>query len=151
MYQAAGKLNIPKDNIAVYSYPVRRFPEHRQDILEDLVKLNRKLKPDLVLTSSSFDRHQDHQVMCQESIRAFRDQTILAYELPWNSPEFHAQALISLKRKNLDAKLDAIKCYQSQEFRHFSEPDFFLNLATLRGLLNRSELAEAFEVIRLSL
>ncbi|NIU02015.1 MAG: PIG-L family deacetylase [Nitrosopumilaceae archaeon] len=151
MHEAGTKLNIYKDHITVFQYPVRRFTENRQEILENLVELNRKLEPDLVLTPCRTDIHQDHQVICQESVRAFRSQSILGYELPWNNFEFSARAFIQLSSQNLEAKLSAVNCYESQRFRQYSNTDLFQFQAQLRGLLNKTTFSEAFEVIRLTL
>lgn len=151
MQAAAKKLNIPQKNLHVYRFPVRKFPGHRQEILEDLVKLNRLLAPDLVLTPASTDVHQDHQVIHAESKRAFREQTILGFELPWNNTAFPAQALIRVSPENLAAKAAAIACYESQKFRQYSRSEWWEGMAKIRGFLNKSDLAEAFEVIRLSL
>ena len=70
------------ENVIVGNIPVRHFPEHRQDILEELVRINREFNPDLILTMNSSDTHQDHEVIHKESVRAFRGKSILGYEIP---------------------------------------------------------------------
>jgi LmbE family N-acetylglucosaminyl deacetylase len=151
MYQSAEALGIQRENIRVYRYPVRRFPQYRQEILEDLVGLQRELRPDLVFVPSRSDIHQDHHVICQEAIRAFRCQTLLGYQLPWNTITFTASALLEVQPEDVEAKAHAIACYRSQEFRHHSQQEYSVAHAHLRGVQNRTELAEAFEVMRLSL
>ena len=151
MYQAAKELGLAKENINVFRYPVRKLPQYRQEILEELVKLAKISQPDLVLTPSSQDIHQDHQVIYQESIRAFRYITLLGYELPWNTIAFTASGIIEVTRPDLQAKARAISCYKSQQFRHYSKFEFFESMARLRGTQQKKEFAEAFEVIRLSL
>jgi len=47
--QAAKILGIAQENIITYDFPVRDFPENRQAILEELIKLKKKVMPDLVL------------------------------------------------------------------------------------------------------
>ena len=39
--QATSTLGIPPKNLIIRSYPVRRFPDHRQEVLEDLVRIIR--------------------------------------------------------------------------------------------------------------
>src|SRR5690349_4314138 len=63
---ATAALGIPASNVNVLRYPVRYFPAKRQEILEDLVRLNRDYRPDLVFVPSSFDTHQDHATVYQE-------------------------------------------------------------------------------------
>ena len=64
-------------HLIIKNYPVRNFPENRQAILEDLIKIREKIKPDLIFLPSLNDIHQDHQVVAQEGLRAFKKQTIL--------------------------------------------------------------------------
>lgn len=151
MHRAAEVVGIRRENIFVFHYPVRKFPERRQDILEDLIKLKLKIEPDLLLTPARNDIHQDHAVITAECVRAFRYHSIFAYELPWNNINFVADALIELSAENIAVKSQAIACYKSQEFRHYSRAELFRSYASLRGVQNKTELAEAFEVIRLSL
>ena len=151
MNNAMQTLGVSKENIHVFRYPVRRFDEHRQDILEDLVKLRNDIQPDIVFTPSCNDIHQDHELIAREALRAFRYQSIFAYELPWNNISFAAESLIELSPQNIQAKINAIACYQSQAFRHYSAAELFEYYARLRGIQNKTDLSEAFEVVRLSL
>ena len=151
MYESAAQLGIVAENISLFPFPVRRFPHYRQEILEDLVRLQRKLQPDMILVPCSQDVHQDHQVIHNEAVRAFRYQSIFGYELPWNNISFSTDALIELSEENIDAKAAAIARYKSQGFRHYAQRDFFYGHARLRGVQKKAPLAEAFEVIRLSL
>ena len=47
--KATHVLGIKQENLIVYKFKVRRFPEFRQEILEELVKLKKQINPDLVL------------------------------------------------------------------------------------------------------
>ncbi len=149
MHESADVFGIPKAQRHVFDYPVRRFTEYRQAILEDMVQLKRDLDPDLVLTPSTFDVHQDHEVISKESIRAFRYRSMFGYELPWNNLSFTSQALISLKEDYIQKKSESLACYKSQGFRHYSQPEYFRCEATFRGMQKKQQLAEAFEVIRI--
>ncbi|NQU84418.1 MAG: PIG-L family deacetylase [Mariniphaga sp.] len=144
-------LGIKRKNIYEFSFQVRHFPQYRQDILEDLVKLGKLIKPDLILTPSSTDIHQDHHTIYIESLRSFRYNTIFGYELPWNNISFNASGLFEISEDNLNSKIAAIDCYKSQQFRHYASGENMRNLALLRGGQNKSKYAEAFEVIRVSL
>ncbi|HKJ66809.1 MAG TPA: PIG-L family deacetylase, partial [bacterium] len=55
MLAAAEVLGLPDGNRTVFRFPVRRFPEHRQEILEELVALKENLDPDLVFTPATTD------------------------------------------------------------------------------------------------
>ena len=69
-------LGLSERNLILFNYEVRNFPKYRQEILEDMIKLNEKIKPDLVLLPSTHDIHQDHQVVSQEGFRAFKSMKI---------------------------------------------------------------------------
>jgi len=57
-------LGIPSNDLLIKAYKVRHFLEHRQQLLEDLVALNRTYSPDLVICPATTDIHQDHQAIC---------------------------------------------------------------------------------------
>lgn len=150
MFNALGSLGLTQDAIHMHRYPVRRFSEHRQDILESLVALRRKLSPRLVMTPATSDVHQDHAVISQESIRAFREGSILGYELPWNHIQSTLTGFVVLEQRHVEAKLAAMAHYQSQVElnRPYFDPELLRGLSRMRGLQAKAEYAEGFEVIR---
>ncbi|RLF92368.1 PIG-L family deacetylase, partial [Thermococci archaeon] len=84
--KATSILGINPENVILLEYEVRTFPLHRQEILDDMIALNRQIKPELVLVPSSNDIHQDHQVIYAEALRAFKkNASIWGYEHPWNN------------------------------------------------------------------
>ena len=70
--KATKVLDIAPDNLYVYKFEVRTFPQFRQEILDVLIDLRQKLSPDLVLLPSLKDLHQDHHTIAEEGIRAFK-------------------------------------------------------------------------------
>ena len=70
--EATAELGIPEDQLTVHDFEVRTFPERRQEILELLIALWEDWRPDAVLQPSHHDIHQDHQVVAQEGLRAFK-------------------------------------------------------------------------------
>lgn len=145
------ELGVPKQNIQVWDFEVRHFPEHRQQILEKFVALNRAIKPQLLLLPSSFDTHQDHATVYQEGFRAFKNCSILGYELPQNTISFENSAFIRLSEENIKKKISCLSLYQSQSLRPYATPEFIRSLATVRGVQSGGQLAEAFEVVRMVL
>jgi LmbE family N-acetylglucosaminyl deacetylase len=148
MEKAASQIGIDEQNIIKYKFPVRDFPEYRQDILEELIKLKKSISPDLVFIPNSNDVHQDHNVMYKEGLRAFKTTRVLGYELPWNNLVSVNNYFISLQKENLDAKISAIEEYKSQNFRGYKDTDYFYCLAKTRGIQANTEFAEAFELIK---
>ena len=145
---AVGKLGIPKDNLFLHRFPVRRFPEFRQDILEVMVELNQRFSPTLVLLPSTHDTHQDHNVISTEGFRAFKKTSILGYELPWNNLTFSTQGFVVLEETHLRKKIEALKCYESQAGRGYANESLIRSLAMTRGTQIGCQYAEVFEIVR---
>jgi len=146
--EAAANMGIDPSHVLKYKYPVREFPKYRQEILEDLVKLNRELEPELVLMPSRYDTHQDHLTIHEEGLRAFKKTNLLGYEMPWNNFTFTSSVYFVIDRPHLDKKLEVLECYKTQQSRNYSGNKFIEALATVRGVQINEELAEAFEIIR---
>jgi len=147
--KAGGKLGIPSSNIKIFNYPVRFFPKNRQQILEDIIQLKTQINPDLVLIPCSSDIHQDHKVIYEEGVRAFKNTTILGYEMPWNNLEINNRCFIKVTAEDLNKKVNAIMEYKSQHFRGYINEEYIKSLSIVRGTQVSSNLAETFEVIRL--
>ena len=142
-------LGIPDDRLYLHDIPVRYFPDHRQQILEELVALRGRLQPDVVFLPALSDVHQDHGVVAAEGVRAFKHATVLGYELPMNTISFQHACFVNLEERHMQVKIDHASVYRSQQFRPYLQPDFIRALARVRGLQMNHEFAEAFEVIRL--
>ncbi len=146
--EATRRLGIPQDNLIIYNFKVRELSYHRQEILENLVKLKTEICPDLVFLPSSNDLHQDHSTVSLEGIRAFKNTTILGYEVPWNNIQFKTESFIILSEENIVSKLSALDAYKSQKGKDYANEEFIRSLARTRGVQIGSRYAEAFEVIR---
>ena len=146
--EATKVLGINHNNLLLYKYQVRHFAYHRQEILEDLVQLNKQINPDLVLMPCLHDLHQDHSTIAIEGLRAFKRTSILGYEIPWNNINFKTQCFITFQEKHLNSKLNALGCYNSQNNKNYASKEFIKSLAVTRGTQIGTKYAEAFEVIR---
>lgn len=144
--KAIGHLGV--SDITILDYPVRNFYEHRQSILDDLIKIRKKGTFDLVLLPANSDIHQDHQVINHEGIRAFKNITLLGYELIWNSFNFSNHLYVKLDEKDISMKVKALSEYKSQSHRDYMSEDFVRSLGYTRGLQVNHKYAECFEVIR---
>ena len=146
--EATKILGIPSGNLFLFDFDVRRFKEFRQDILEELVKIKSKINPDLVFVPTLNDIHQDHQVIAEEGVRAFKHTSILGYELPWNNLSINTQCFIKLNEANVERKIQALNAYDSQKHRSYLNANFIKSLATVRGVQINATYAEVFEAIR---
>jgi LmbE family N-acetylglucosaminyl deacetylase len=141
-------LGIPAANLLVYKYRVRHLPHMRQEILEELVRMKREIDPATVFLPSAQDLHQDHQTIHLEGLRAFKTVTVLGYELPWNNLSFDYRHFCILTRAHVQTKIAALRCYQSQQHRSYTQEDFIWSWARTRGGQIMVEYAEAFDVLR---
>jgi len=146
LHNATSILGI-KD-VTVLDFPIRRFNGVRQDILELLYGLWNDYDPTIVFLPSKNDVHQDHHVIYQEGLRAFKKTKMLSYELPWNNIEFMGQYFVPIAGKHLEKKLLALKEYKTQKDRDYFQVDFIKSLAKVRGVQMGKEYAECFEVVR---
>lgn len=141
-------LGILPENLYLYDYQVRIFNERRQDILQTLIELREKIKPDLVFMPCLDDIHQDHYTIAQEGLRAFKFTSILCYEMPWNNITFNTRSFVHLEEKHINKKVNALKEYKSQEHRPYANEEFVRSLARTRGVQINTHYAETFDVIR---
>ncbi|MBB72250.1 MAG: LmbE family protein [Legionellales bacterium] len=141
-------LGILQENLILFDYPTRRMAEFRQDILDDMITIREQIKPDLILTPSLHDIHQDHQTIANETLRCFKRQSILCYEEPWNNISFATQCFVKLDKHHIDKKVQALLCYESQMRRTYLNEESIRALALTRGTQLEGGYAEAFEVVR---
>jgi N-acetylglucosamine malate deacetylase 1 len=149
--QVIKSLDLKKENYLMLNFQVRTLPEHRQEVLDNLIKIRRNFNPDLVIMPSLNDVHQDHQVVANEAVRAFKTtSSIICYELPWNHTTFNTQFFSKLTLEEMNKKNVVLSNYQSQVnlLRPYFSEKFILGLGKVRGVQCNSEFAEAFEVIR---
>ena len=141
-------LGIKDQNLILFSYKVRHLSYHRQEILDDLVRLNNDISPYLIFMPSLNDLHQDHITVANEGLRAFKRSSILCYEIPWNNLDFQTQSFIKLSDENINIKIKALNCYVSQKNRSYLTGKFIRSLALTRGIQIGAKYAEVFEVVR---
>ncbi len=144
-------MGVPEDHTYVFDFQVRRLSYSRQEVLDEIIRLRKKIQPNLIFLPSPNDLHQDHQVVSSEGLRAFKEYSVLAYELPWNHIHFSAQAFVTLQEKHVQKKLECLQQYKSQIFleRSYFKPEFVQSQCRMRGAQIKADFAEAFEVLRI--
>jgi LmbE family N-acetylglucosaminyl deacetylase len=138
-------LNFDHNNLQDFKH--REF--NRQNLLDSLIELREKYKPEIVFTHSSFDTHQDHKIVHEETVRAFKKTTILGYQLPWN--DLNGSKYTYYKKIGpaaFNCKLEALKCYESQKERTYFTDEYQEAILMVNGIECGEKMAEKFEVIR---
>ena len=123
-------------------------PERRQEILETLLRINKDFKPDIVFVPSTHDIHQDHQVITNEAIRAFRTSTILGYNEPWNMTHIVSNYFVVLEVTDTEAKLNALDEFKSRSHIPYFNREYQKSILRYNGIKIKEFEAEALEVIR---
>lgn len=146
---ATSCLGIRADHVQVYDFLVRNFAENRQKILDCMIQISRDIKPELVMMTSEHDVHQDHYTIAKEGLRAFKKNSILAYEVPWNNYSFNNQVFISVEEQDVRKKIEAINCYVSQGQRPYTSEEFLRGVLRMHGVQIGEQYAEVFETPRI--
>jgi LmbE family N-acetylglucosaminyl deacetylase len=115
-----------------------------------MIRMRDEIEPDMVFIPSLGDIHQDHKVVAEEGVRAFKTTAILCYELPWNNFTFTTTCFSVLSEAYVQQKIEAIRQYRSQAHRNYANAEFVHSLARTRGVQINQQYAECFEVIRLT-
>jgi LmbE family N-acetylglucosaminyl deacetylase len=132
----------------IVELPVRRFPDYRQEILQCL---KNQETPDLVVCPSLDDIHQDHRVVAEEAVRAFRERSsIISYDLPYSTMNFNANMYIKLEERHIKNKHIMINNYKSQvgKFPEYFAKEYIYGNAQAHGMKIKTNYAEIFEVVR---
>src|SRR4029077_7586681 len=96
-----------------------------KDLFEDL---KGRVDPQLVLTHTRYDLHQDHRLVCELTWNSFRDHLILEYEIPkydgdLRSPNFFVPLSETHARKKVKSLMRYFTTQQNKQW--FSEELFY--------------------------
>jgi LmbE family N-acetylglucosaminyl deacetylase len=139
---------------------LKRFPDGSLPYVGAEVKavfeeLKRTVSPDLILTPSRQDAHQDHRFVAELTWNTFRNHLILEYEIPkYDGDMGQPGFFVPLEKEIYRQKIDYLmKVFESQHHKKWFEPETFLSLMRLRGMECNapSGYAEAFYCRKLTL
>lgn len=109
-------------------------------------------RPDLVLTHSAHDTHQDHRVVHDATLIATRDTdcTVLAYLGPSCASTFAPTFFAPVSDAQMSVKLKALHCYTSQAERAYMDPTYVGAIGKYWALSTRSsaQWVEPYEALR---
>jgi LmbE family N-acetylglucosaminyl deacetylase len=141
------------DSLDLASVSVQNFTDTKMATeMERMVKVIELavelFKPDVILTHSEHDQHQDHHAVHMATLRAGRrSSTILCYESPSATREFAPNYFVDVS-PYMDAKVAAVKRHKDQAGKPYMGAKVLRGAAVFRGSQARTEQAEGFEVIR---
>ena len=148
-YASMETLGVPRDRVDLLDFETRRFQEHRQDILEAMIGILRVDDPDIVFVHTKSDVHQDHGVLTQEALRAFRGRTVLGFDVIRSSYGFFPDFLVGVDESDVQKKLDALACYKTYEGKYYFSPDVTRATLIRNGAICERPYAEGFDILRI--
>jgi LmbE family N-acetylglucosaminyl deacetylase len=115
-----------------------------KDVFEGL----KPIDPQLVLTHTGYDYHQDHRLACELTWNTFRNHLILEYEIPKVDGDLgRPNVFVPLSAAVVERKLDLLEeHFPTQIGKHWFDRETFSGLMRLRGMeaVAPERFAEAF-------
>lgn len=146
---ALSGIGVSSNNIRTFQFPTRRFAEHRQEILEELIKVRTDFSPDIVLAPNSGDVHQDHRTVHNEMLRCFKDSaTILGWSYPWNTFCEENNVFFELDESMIKKIIAFCACFKTQKHKQYMQEDFIRASFTTTGIKIGKLYAAGYQCIR---
>lgn len=131
------------------------MPYEGARVKEVFEKMKQEVLPDLILTTSRRDSHQDHRLLGELTWNTFRDHLILEYEIPKYDGDLGNPSLfVPLTKEACERKVEFLMtAFPSQRPKRWFEPETFRSLLRIRGMECNapSGYAEAFYCRKIAL
>ncbi|TWT96484.1 GlcNAc-PI de-N-acetylase [Neorhodopirellula pilleata] len=143
--------DFPSSSLAMHDFEDGCFPACWRSIKRVFAELSLEYNPDVIFTHYLHDRHQDHRVLAELTWQAFRNHTILEYEIPKFEGDLgHPNVHIPIDPKRMKSKVDRLlQFHHSQASKHWFDREAFLANARLRGIECDTRYAESFHARKL--
>ena len=142
-------LGVPENCDLVEAFETRKFPDRRQEVLEYLLKLRHEFNPEIVFCHSQNDIHQDHNVVTQEALRAYRGLTVLGFDVVRSSYNFFPHFLVEVTNEDVEAKIEALAQYKTYHDKYYFDSTLLRATIIRHGTLAEREFAEGFDILRI--
>jgi LmbE family N-acetylglucosaminyl deacetylase len=140
--------NARRKEILVKEFRDGYFPYAGAEIKDFFEELKRKYVPDLILTHSRGDLHQDHRLVSELTWNTFRNHLILEYEIVKYDGDLGVPNLfVHLNESTVRKKIQTIlECFKSQQDKSWFTEDTFSSILRLRGVESNApdKCAEAY-------
>jgi LmbE family N-acetylglucosaminyl deacetylase len=148
-HQSMDVLGVPKSSLIVGEFSTRVFPDARQEILEYMLKLRKDFSPDLIFVHSKQDIHQDHNIITEEALRAYRGITVLGFDVIRSSYGFFPHFLVEVNEADVAAKIEALNQYKTYADKYYFDPALIRAIMIRHGALAERPFAEGFDILRI--
>jgi LmbE family N-acetylglucosaminyl deacetylase len=138
--------HVAARSIVVKDFADSRFPEHREKIKGFFEQRLKSTDPDLILTHTRADAHQDHRMVNELTWNTFRSHQIWEYEIPkWDGDLMPPNLYVPLDPEDVAAKVAVLRdVFSSQRNKHWFDEETFRGLMRIRGLESNTRYSEAF-------
>ncbi|WP_407320263.1 PIG-L deacetylase family protein [Isoptericola halotolerans] len=134
--------------VTVHDFPDTALAQAEQGLVMAIEAAIDHLDPDVILTHSGHDQHQDHAAVHAATLRAARQRTtILCFESPSVTRSFNPSVFIDIA-DHLDVKVQAVRLHRDQADKPYMSAQRLRGLATFRGAQAKREFAEGYEPVR---
>jgi len=135
-------------DVEVHSFADTRLSEHSCELISVIENAVSDFKPDIIITHSGNDQHQDHQAVHEAVLRgARRAPSILCFESPSATRQFNPSVYIDIT-PYIHIKVAAVQVHHDQAGKPYMNETIVRSIAAFRGVQARCEFAEAFEPVR---
>lgn len=148
-FQSMQILGVTKEKIQIGPFATRVFPDARQEILEYFLKLRKDFKPDLIFVHSKQDIHQDHNVMTDEALRAYRGITVLGFDVVRSSYGFFPHFIVGVTEEDVNKKIEALSQYATYREKYYFNSELTRSIMVRHGALAELPFAEGFDILRI--
>jgi LmbE family N-acetylglucosaminyl deacetylase len=140
-------------SLSLHDLPDTRLPDHWGQAKQILQDAARVVTADLVVVPWQHDAHQDHRLLGELALSAFRDALVLQYEIPkWDGDLGRPNTYLPLADVTARRKVELLDTYfPSQKAHDWWDEEVFLGLMRLRGMECRTRYAEAFHCAKAAL
>ncbi len=141
--EAAGSADV-----RIHAFRDGYLPYVGSEVKDVFEELKAAVDPQLILTHTRDDFHQDHRLACELTWNTFRNHLVLEYEVPKTDGDLgRPNVFVPLTDSIAREKIGLLhRHFPSQAEKHWFDEDTFRGLMRLRGMeANAPErLAEAF-------
>ena len=134
--------------VEVHGFRDGFMPYSGGEVKELFEDIKARVDPQLVLTHTRFDLHQDHRLACEFTWNTFRHHLILEYEVPKVDGDLGTPNLFVPLSADLAAEKVALleEHFRTQAGKHWFDRELFLGLMRVRGMeaVAPERYAEAF-------
>jgi len=135
-------------DITVHDFTDTRMSTEINEMIRAIEAMIDFAKPDIILTHSRNDQHQDHHAVHLATLRAARRcSTILCFESPSVTNDFSARFFVDIG-DYMDTKIAAVREHANQSGKPYIDEQKLSGKALHRGEQAKVGYAEGYEVVR---